>query len=81
MLALYRVGQQADALEAFHAARRCSSRRSVELANARRELAGRMLLSDRVTPHTPRRTWAMLALTASRDACWVMRRWGTPTHA
>jgi integrase len=35
-----------------------------------------MLLPGRVTPHTLRRTWAMLALTAGRDAHWVMAQMG-----
>jgi integrase len=48
----------------------------VERANARREQAGQMLLPARVTPHTLRRTWAMLALTAGRDARWVMAQMG-----
>ena len=48
----------------------------VERANARREQASRMLLPARVTPHTLRRTWAMLALTAGRDARWVMAQMG-----
>jgi integrase len=49
---------------------------TVQRANARRERAGRMLLPGRVTPHTLRRTWAMLALTAGRDARWVMAQMG-----
>ena len=45
-------------------------------ANERREQDGRMLLPAKVTPHTLRRTWAMLALTAGRDARWVMAQMG-----
>ena len=45
-------------------------------ANEKREKAGRMLLPAKVTPHTLRRTWAMLALTAGRDARWVMAQMG-----
>ena len=40
------------------------------------EQAGRMLLPARGTPHTLRRTWAMLALTAGRDARGVMAQMG-----
>jgi Phage integrase family len=35
-----------------------------------------MLLPDRVTPHTLRRTFATLALTAGRDPRWVMGQLG-----
>jgi hypothetical protein len=35
-----------------------------------------MLLPAKVTPHTLRRTWAMLALTGGRDARWVMAQMG-----
>jgi integrase len=49
---------------------------AVQRANACRERTGRMLLPGRVTPHTLRRTWAMLALTAGRDARWVMAQMG-----
>ena len=42
----------------------------------KREAEGRMLLPAKVTPHTLRRTWAMLALTAGRDARWVMAQMG-----
>jgi len=35
-----------------------------------------MRLPETVTPHTLRRTWAMLALTAGRDARWVMAQMG-----
>ena len=48
----------------------------VRRANAKREAEDRMLLPARVTPHTLRRTWAMLALTAGRDARWVMAQMG-----
>ena len=49
---------------------------AVQRANASRERTGRMLLPARVSPHTLRRTWAMLALTAGRDARWVMAQMG-----
>ena len=45
-------------------------------ANARREAAGKMLLPDKVTPHTLRRTFASLALAAGRDPRWVMAQLG-----
>jgi integrase len=48
----------------------------VKRANGKREDEGRMLLPANVTPHTLRRTWAMLALTAGRDARWVMAQMG-----
>lgn len=48
----------------------------VERANARREAAGKMLLPDKVTPHTLRRTFASLALAAGRDPRWVMAQLG-----
>jgi hypothetical protein len=35
-----------------------------------------MLLSEKVTPHTPRRTFASLALAAGRDPRWVMAQLG-----
>lgn len=38
----------------------------VRRANEKREVEGGMLLPAKVTPHTLRRTWAMLALTADR---------------
>lgn len=49
---------------------------SVRRANARRAEKGAMLLPDRVTPHTLRRTFATLALTAGRDPRWVMAQIG-----
>jgi len=48
----------------------------VERANVRREAAGKMLLPDKVTPHTLRRTFASLALAAGRDPRWVMAQLG-----
>ena len=48
----------------------------VARANARREAAGKMLLPDKVTPHTLRRTFASLALAAGRDPRWVMAQLG-----
>ena len=48
----------------------------VQRVNEKRAAQGRMLLPRRVTPHTLRRTWAMLALTAGRDVRWVMAQMG-----
>jgi integrase len=48
----------------------------VQRVNEKRAAEGRMLLPKRVTPHTLRRTWAMLALTAGRDVRWVMAQMG-----
>lgn len=45
---------------------------AVERVNDRRAVEGRMLLPERVTPHTFRRTFATLALLAGRDARMVM---------
>lgn len=45
-------------------------------ANVRREADGKMLLPDKVTPHTLRRTFASLALAAGRDPRWVMAQLG-----
>ena len=39
----------------------------VARANAKREAEGKMLLPDKVTAHTLRRTFASLALAAGRD--------------
>ena len=44
--------------------------------NEKREKNGRMLLPDKVTPHTLRRTFASLALAAGRDPRWVMGQLG-----
>lgn len=49
---------------------------AVERADDKRAAQGKMLLPRSVTPHTLRRTWAMLALTAGRDARWVMAQMG-----
>lgn len=48
----------------------------VQRVNDRRAADGRMLLPDRVTPHTLRRTFATLALAAGRDPRWVMGQLG-----
>ncbi|MDQ3647206.1 MAG: site-specific integrase [Actinomycetota bacterium] len=48
----------------------------VQRVNERRETEGRMLLPERVTPHTLRRTFASLALAAGRDPRWVMGQLG-----
>lgn len=48
----------------------------VQRVNDKRALEGRMLLPDRVTPHTLRRTYASLALAAGRDPRWVMAQIG-----
>ena len=49
---------------------------TVRRVNKRRAKAGRMLLPERVTPHTLRRTFASLALAAGRDPRWVMAQLG-----
>jgi integrase len=48
----------------------------VQRVNERRSAEGRMLLPDRVTPHTLRRTFASVALAAGRDLRWVMGQLG-----
>ena len=49
---------------------------TVEKVNEKRGKEGRMLLPDKVTPHTLRRTFASLSLAAGRDARWVMGQMG-----
>jgi integrase len=49
---------------------------TVRRVNKRRAKAGRMLLPEKVTPHTLRRTFASLALAAGRDPRWVMAQLG-----
>jgi integrase len=49
---------------------------TVRRVNKRRAKAGRMLLPEKVTPHTLRRTYASLALAAGRDPRWVMAQLG-----
>lgn len=49
---------------------------TVRRANEKRARAGQMLLPDKVTPHTLRRTFASLALAAGRDPRWVMGQLG-----
>jgi integrase len=49
---------------------------TVKRVNERREKDGRMLLPEKVTPHTLRRTFASLALAAGRDPRWVMGQLG-----
>ena len=51
-------------------------RETVKRVNKRRERDGRMLLPDKVTPHTLRRSFASLALAAGRDPRWVMGQLG-----
>jgi integrase len=51
-------------------------REAVKRVNGRREKEGRMLLPEKVTPHTLRRTFASLALAAGRDPRWVMGQLG-----
>lgn len=51
-------------------------RETVKRVNEKREKDGRMLLPDKVTPHTLRRTFASLALAAGRDPRWVMGQLG-----
>lgn len=48
----------------------------VQRVNEKRAAADRMLLPERVTPHTLRRTFASLALAAGRDPRWVMGQLG-----
>jgi Phage integrase family len=48
----------------------------VKRVNERREKEGRMLLPEKVTPHTLRRTFASLAVAAGRDPRWVMGQLG-----
>ena len=54
---------------------------TVKRVNGRREKEGRMLLPEKVTPHTLRRTFASLALAAGRDPRWVIGQLGTPMRA
>ena len=49
---------------------------TVKRVNERREKEGRMLLPEKVTPQTLRRTFASLALAAGRDPRWVMGQLG-----
>jgi integrase len=49
---------------------------TVKRVNERRKKEGRMLLPEKVTPHTLRRTFASLALAAGRDPRWVMGQLG-----
>jgi integrase len=49
---------------------------AVKRANEKRAAEGKMLLPERVTPHTLRRTFASLALAAGRDPRWVMAQLG-----
>lgn len=49
---------------------------TVKRVNEQREKDGRMLLPEKVTPHTLRRTFASLALAAGRDPRWVMGQLG-----
>jgi hypothetical protein len=44
--------------------------------NEKRAAEGEMLLPEKVTPHTLRRTFASLALAAGRDPRWVMAQLG-----
>jgi integrase len=49
---------------------------AVKRANEKRAAEGEMLLPERVTPHTLRRTFASLALAAGREPRWVMSQLG-----
>jgi integrase len=49
---------------------------AVRRANEKRAADGEMLLPEKVTPHTLRRTFASLALAAGRDPRWVMAQLG-----
>jgi integrase len=48
----------------------------VERTNEKRAAEGKLLLPDRVTPHTLRRTFASLCFFAGRDLRWVMGQLG-----
>jgi integrase len=48
----------------------------VQRVNEKRTAEGRLLLPDRVTPHTLRRTFASLCFFAGRDLRWVMGQLG-----
>ena len=48
----------------------------VERVNEKRAAEGKMLLPERVTPHTLRRTFASLCFFAGRDLRWVMGQLG-----
>lgn len=54
--------------------------RSVALANKKRAAAGLSLL-PRITPHSLRRTWAMLAAQAGRDPHWISDQIGHTSAA
>lgn len=49
---------------------------AVKRANEKQAAEGEMLLPEKVTPHTLRRTFASLALAAGRDPRWVMAQLG-----
>jgi Phage integrase family len=49
---------------------------AVTRVNEKRAAEGEMLLPEKVTPHTLRRTFASLALAAGRDPRWVMAQLG-----
>lgn len=48
----------------------------VQRVNEKRAAEGKMLLPERVTPHTLRRTFASLCFFAGRDLRWVMGQLG-----
>jgi integrase len=54
--------------------------RSVELANEKRAEAGQPPL-PKITPHSLRRTWAMLAAQAGRDPHWIADQIGHTSAA
>lgn len=55
--------------------------RSVARANANRESEGFAPLPERITPHSLRRTWAMLAAQAGRDPHWISDQIGHTSAA
>lgn len=55
--------------------------RSIARANANRESEGLAPLPDKITPHSLRRTWAMLAAQAGRDPHWISDQIGHTSAA
>jgi integrase len=51
-------------------------REVVKRTNKKREAEGKILLPDRVTPHTLRRTFVQMAVFAGRDLRWIMDQVG-----
>lgn len=55
--------------------------RSIARANANREGEGLAPLPDKITPHSLRRTWAMLAAQAGREPHWISDQIGHTSAA